>query len=149
MVLVALLVARALSYAFIRYMRGRRYLGKRTLIIGAESVSQGLALALKRERACGLNPVGFVDSDVPRRCAGTCRCCCSVSALTCIGSCSPIDRIPALRIQLRARLAAGRCHPRRPATAGNDLRGARLFEVMPSQAPNDHVSDIPLGPALE
>lgn len=144
-VLVALLVARTLSYAFIRYMRGRRYLGKRTLIIGAESVSQGLALALKRERACGLNPVGFVDSDVPAEVRRH-------LPLPLLGECADLHRIVlAYRPEY---LLFGYSYEPAPqlVDAIRDVQQLpvtisvvpRLFEVMPSQAPNDHVSDIPL-----
>ena len=62
---VVLVLSRALSYAFIRYMRRNRLLGKPTLIVGCGRVGIALAHALLRERECGLEPLGFVDSPPP------------------------------------------------------------------------------------
>ena len=144
-VLVAVLVCRAFSYWFIRYMRTRRYLGKRTLIVGADPLSQGLALALQREKECGLTPVGFVDTDVPLEVRRD-------LPLPILGECSDLHRLvlayrpdyllfgysyePAARL-----VDAIRDVQQLPVTIAVI---PRLFEVMPSHAPYDHVSDIPL-----
>ncbi len=62
---VVLVLSRATSYAFIRYMRRNRLLGKPTLIVGCGRVGIALAHALLRERDSGLEPLGFVDSPPP------------------------------------------------------------------------------------
>ena len=62
---LVLVLSRAAAYAFIRYMRRNRLLGKPTLIVGCGRVGISLAHALLRERVCGLEPLGFVDSPPP------------------------------------------------------------------------------------
>lgn len=144
-VLLALLVGRMLSYSFIRYMRGRRYLGKRTLIVGAAPVSQGLALALKREKHSGLTPVGFVDTGVPLEIRRD-------LPLPLLGECSDLHRL-VLAYRPDYLLFGYSYEPaEKLVDAIRDVQQLpvsisvvpRLFEVMPSHAPYDHVSDIPL-----
>lgn len=62
---IALIVVRTICYAIIRYLRTKRLFGKRTLIVGCGVLGTSIARALQREKACGLAPIGFVDSPPP------------------------------------------------------------------------------------
>lgn len=140
----ALVVVRSVVYAFIRYMRARRFLGKRTLIVGCGLVGTSIAYALRRERACGLEPIGFIDSppegmdyDLPLPLLG------------------PTEDLPELIRKHDAEyvLIAYTHQP------GSDLVGIirecdrlpthiavvpRLFELTPVKGNTDAISDIPL-----
>lgn len=144
-VLISILLGRSLSYGFIRKMRTRRYLGKRTLIVGADAVSQGLVRALQREKQCGLTPVGFVDTDVPPEVRRE-------LPLPLLGECSDLHRL-VLAYRPDYLIFSYSFEPaRKLVDAVRDVQQLpvtivvvpRLFEVMPSHAPYDHVSDIPL-----
>ncbi|MDQ1247437.1 MAG: hypothetical protein QG597_1807 [Actinomycetota bacterium] len=141
---VVIIAVRTLSYAFIRYMRSRRFLGKRMLIVGCGLVGTSIAFALRRERACGLEPIGFIDSppegmdyDLPLPLLG------------------PTEELPELIRKHDAEyvLIAYTHQP------GSDLVGIirecdrlptsiavvpRLFELTPVKGNTDAISDIPL-----
>ncbi len=64
-VFVVMVAVRGAGYAFIRFVRRRRLLGKTTIIVGCGQIGQALAHAIKRERDFGLHIIGFVDSPPP------------------------------------------------------------------------------------
>lgn len=59
---VMLIAWRTVAYAAIRWLRSRRVIGKRTIVVGCGNVGTSLAYALQREKSCGLEPIGFIDS---------------------------------------------------------------------------------------
>ena len=63
--LVAVLVVRQVAYTIVRTARRHGKVRHRTLVVGAGRVGIRLANTLVEHREYGLDPVGFVDCDVP------------------------------------------------------------------------------------
>jgi exopolysaccharide biosynthesis polyprenyl glycosylphosphotransferase len=63
--LVAVLVVRQVAYTVVRTARRHGKVRHRTLVVGAGRVGIRLANTLVEHREYGLDPVGFVDCDVP------------------------------------------------------------------------------------
>ncbi|MDQ1248807.1 MAG: hypothetical protein QG597_3181 [Actinomycetota bacterium] len=141
---VALMVARLINYAVIRHLRSHRMFGKRTLIVGCGVVGTSLAFALRRERQCGLDPIGFVDSPPPGLVGDL--------PYPLIG---PIEDLPALITRYRAEVVLVAYphvseHAMVPIIRLADRLPAsfkivpRLFELVPVKGTMDVISDIPL-----
>jgi exopolysaccharide biosynthesis polyprenyl glycosylphosphotransferase len=141
---VALVAVRAIGYAFIRYMRSRRLIGKATLIVGCGMVGTGIAHALMRERSCGLEPIGFVDSPPPGMATDL--------PLPLLG---PLPKLPELMAEYNVEyvLVAYTHQPESDLVgiirSADRLPGGvavvpRLFELPSVRGGTDVVSDIPL-----
>jgi exopolysaccharide biosynthesis polyprenyl glycosylphosphotransferase len=63
--LAAVLVVRWIAYWAVRTARCRRMVRHRTLILGAGQVGTRLAATLRDRRYYGLDPVGFLESELP------------------------------------------------------------------------------------
>lgn len=141
---VVLMIARAITYAVIRQLRSRRVIGKQTLIVGCGVVGISLAYALTRERQCGLDPVGFVDSPPPGMVGDL--------PVPLLGA---VEDLPALMTQYRAEVVlVAYTHVSEdklvPIIRRADRLPAslavvpRLFELVPVRGTMDVISDIPL-----
>ena len=141
---VALVAVRAIGYAFIRYMRSRRLIEKATLIVGCGMVGTGIAHALMRERSCGLEPIGFVDSPPPGMATDL--------PLPLLG---PLPKLPELMAEYNVEyvLVAYTHQPESDLVgiirSADRLPGGvavvpRLFELTSVRGGTDVVSDIPL-----
>ncbi|MCB0914141.1 MAG: sugar transferase [Actinobacteria bacterium] len=141
---VAMVSMRAVAYAVARRLRASRILGKTTLIVGCGKVGQALTYALQRERQCGLEPIGFVDSPPPGRGSNL--------PLPLLGR---IDDLPELIERHSAEMVLVAYthiseHDLVPIIRNADRLPAsfavvpRLFELVPVRGAMDHVSDIPL-----
>ncbi|MGY1735378.1 sugar transferase [Geodermatophilus sp. SYSU D00684] len=63
--LAAVLVVRFIAYRIVHFARCRGLVRHRTLVIGAGLVGVRVAATLLERRYYGLDPIGFLDSDVP------------------------------------------------------------------------------------
>lgn len=59
--LPALLLTRLVSYAAVRYLRGRRVVCHTTVVVGADDTGVRLVKHLQADPRCGLLPLGFLD----------------------------------------------------------------------------------------
>ncbi len=140
----AIVVVRTGMYALARHLRAKRFLGKSTLIVGCGKVGHSLAFALERERECGLNPIGFVDSPPP-----------GMAENLPIPLLGPVEHLSDLIEQYNAEMVlVAYTHVSEdqlvPIIRSADRLPAgfavvpRLFELVPVRGVMDHVSDIPL-----
>ncbi len=140
----ALVVVRALVYRLARHLRSRRVLGKATLIVGCGKVGIALAHALQRERECGLDPIGFVDSPPPGMVSDL-----PIPLLGRMEDLSQLIEQHSVEMVLVAYTHVAE-HDLVPIIRTADRLPTgfavvpRLFELVPVRGAMDHVSDIPL-----